>query len=87
MEGGEMRLQLSCPTQAFVVGSVKALPIVEAMQAIGFTFKAREVPGGMIAVAETPVVLEVETVEQLVELQLSIGLPFRLEDGFVTIGD
>jgi hypothetical protein len=81
MEGGYMRLQLSCPNVQFVVGSPRAAPVAKALEDLGFEFSVRKVGVGEIASARGSVEVEVDTVEELLDLQRKIGLTLVIEDG------
>lgn len=80
-----MKVLLTMPNVQIVLGSGKGLPLAERLHELGFTFRSRPVPNGTLLSAAEPVTIELDTIEELVELQRSIGLPICVEDGILEI--
>jgi hypothetical protein len=78
-----MKVSVSCPNVQFVVGSPRAFPIATALKGLGFEFSVRKVGEGQLASAKGSVDVELNTVEELFELQRSIGLTMVVEDGCI----
>lgn len=79
-----MKLMLHCNLEWN--GSSPSPPrVVEELRAIGFTFKPREVPNGILVRCAGPAEVELNTVEELIELQKELGLPIQIEDGRLVV--
>ena len=79
-----MKLSLACNLE-WNGSSQKTIELAERFKAIGFTFKAREVPNGVLVRCAGPVDVELNTMEELIGLQKKLGLPIQIEDGRLVV--
>ena len=57
----------------------------EALRSLGFSFRAREVPNGVLVKCAGPAEVELSTVEELMALQKKLGLPIQIEQGRLVV--
>ena len=79
-----MKLTFACNLE-WVAGNTNADRIIIDFKAVGFEFKVRRVPNGAIASVVRPVEVELNTVDELIELQRKLGFPIRIEDGHLEV--
>lgn len=79
-----MRIKLACNLE-WSGQHANAEKIALAFGNTGFEFKGRAVPNGSIISIARPVEIELNTMNELVELQKSLGYPIMIEDGHLEV--
>jgi hypothetical protein len=79
-----MKLMLACNLE-WPAGNSNADRIVVDFKAVGFMFRIRSVPNGIVASVTGPIEVELESMQDLIELQKKLGYPVLVEDGHLEV--
>lgn len=80
-----MKITISCPSLQWAANHSRSEKIATAFGALGFRFQVRDVPNGRLVYTRTMPEIELNTIEELLKLQRSLGYPIRVIDGQLVI--
>jgi hypothetical protein len=80
-----MKIILAAPNVQFVEGGLAWRTAGVELEKLGFTFARREFGAGAVLNVTNTVMIEIETIADLVELQARIALPIKVEHGYFEV--
>lgn len=80
-----LKITISCPSLQWAVNHSRSEEIGKAFGSLGFRFQVRDVPNGQLVYTKSTPEIELNTIEELLSLQQTLGYPIRVIDGRLVI--
>ena len=78
---------MTCPRKEWVKGNPNGEAAVRRLADLGFKIQEREIPGATLLSAGEPIIIELNTMEELMALQQAVGDRLVIEEGVIEIGN